>query len=137
MEASLYVNEIINVLQAISQQENKVKKKNIIIANKENNLLISVIKYHLGDPDPGFEPLLIYKPQFYIAEPPEFTEWEELMDYFRTHRDVEDRLITAQRFIQLKPWTDRDAWKHILSKTTVLGNEQYLATVINKEENSA
>ena len=134
MAASLYLTEIISVLTAINQQEDKLKKKNIILANNGNKLLISIIKYHLDDPKPGFDPTNIYKPCFHISEPPNFTEWDDLMGYFRNHRDVEDRLVAAQRFIQLKPWDDREGWKKILSRTFVLGNEQYLKSVINKEE---
>lgn len=134
METSLYLTEILNVLAAISQQDDKQKKKNIILANKDNEFLISVIKYHLDDPKPGFDPVNIYKPCFHIADPPDFTKWDDLMKYFRDHRDVEDKLVAAQRFIQLKPWDDREGWKKILSRTFVLGNEQYLKTVISQEE---
>lgn len=134
METSLCLTEILNVLTAISQQDDKQKKKNIILANKGNEFLISVVKYHLDDPKPGFDPVNIYKPCFHIADPPDFTKWDGLMEYFRDHRDVEDKLVAAQRFIQLKPWDDREGWKKILSRTFVLGNEQYLKTVISQEE---
>lgn len=137
MEASVHVTEIANVLQAISNQDSKLKKKNIILANKENKTLLSVIKYQLGEPNAGFDPQLIYKPCFYIAEPPEFVVWEDLMQYFREHHDVEDRLVAAQRFIRLKPWEERETWRQILSKTPALGNEQYLLTIIKKEEKLA
>ena len=136
METSVHVTEIVNVLQAISRQNNKLKKKNIILANKENKTLLSVIKYQLGEPNTGFNSQLIYKPCFYIAEPPEFVVWEDLMQYFEEHRDIEDRLVAAQRFIHLQSWEEREAWRQILSKSFTLGNEQYLLTVIKKEENS-
>lgn len=137
MEASLHLTEIVNVLTAISCQDSKLKKKNIIIANKRDQLLISIIKYNLGDPYPGFRPELIRKPCFHIAEPPNLAEWNELLKYFREHRDVEDKLVAAQRFIQLKATCDRESWKIIIGKEIYLGNEQYLTTVINKEEKSA
>lgn len=137
MDTSFCVREVYNILLAVSNQDNKLKKKNIILANRSNKLLFGVMKYLLGNPQPGFDPKRIYGYVYTAAEPPGFREWDELMSYFREHRDTEDRLAAALRFIQLKPFADRPVWRAILSKDIVLGNEQYLTTVIRKEENSA
>ena len=123
-----------NVLYAIRRSSDKATKKNIILANINDETIMSVIRYELGIPRLGFPEKDVLKPAFYIAEPPHIYNWLELMEYITTHSDVGDKHATVRKFIRLKPKGERQMWADILSKTITLGDRKYLRAELRKLE---
>lgn len=130
METNIHI--IMNVLYAIRRSSDKATKKNIILANINDETIVSIIKYELGDPPLGFPEKEVLKPVFYIAEPPHIYSWLELMEYISSHNNLDDRRATVRKFIRLKPKEERQLWSDILSKSISLGDKRYLRTVLKK-----
>lgn len=122
-------------MRSVAGAEGGVRKKNILLANKEMPGLPSITAYLLGLITPGFRTDKIVNPVFYIAKPRVQSSWDDLMNYFIRHpKGGEDNMLAAQLFIRDQPRKDRQMWEDILAKRYKLSWEQYLRHHLFNEE---
>ena len=110
METDLQL--ILNVLSAICETDSIDKKKAIILANRTDVVLSTVIMYIVQQDSFGVTLESIEKPPYHIIEPKQCESLMNLLYSFRNHGN-EDNVLEAYYFVT--------EWKRIICRDYNIG----------------
>lgn len=118
METDLQL--ILNVLSAICETDSIEKKKAIILANRTDVVLSTVIMYIAQQDSFGVTLESIEKPPYHIIEPKQCESLMNLLYSFRNHGNA-DNVLEAYYFVRRKPKEERTEWKKIICRDYNIG----------------
>ena len=135
METSICIKDITDVINAVSNTDGAVRKKNIIKANSGMPGLLNILAYSLGMIEPGYKLSEIDRPIFYVAPPKRYDKWDDLMCYYLRHpTGGDDNILVTYFFLREQPKQELSLWHYILSKQYRIGSEIYLKHQFYEEE---